>query len=129
MTTLRYRHLELTELEIDGTLALPAVDSMPRLETRAASVLGWLGAAVLFLVRVLVFTLGLTVRIGWPIAVELVCIALAAVGMVGRALDHAGCAAARHSRVLCAVGEALGQLSPPRVERAHRTAIAVRVVR
>jgi hypothetical protein len=106
---------------------------MPRLETRAASVLGWLGAAVLFLVRVLALTLGMATRIALPILREVVFIPFAAFGctadMVGRGLGHAGRAAARRSRLLCTVGEALVQLPPRRVERVQRTAIAVRVVR
>lgn len=122
---LRYRHLELTEIEIDDARMLPGVAS----EGCASSVLAAIGGAVLFVVRVTVFTLGLTVRIVLPTLGELVCIALAAVGLVGRGLDYVGCAAARRSWLIAASVDALAQLPPRRVERSNRTAITVRAVR
>lgn len=121
---LRYRR-ELTELEIEDALALPALDPMHSAEVRTASVLECAGRAVLFLGRVVVFTLG---RIVLPILGELVCLAFAGAGLLGRAFDHVGRAAARRSWLLTAAAEALAELpAPRRVERVQNgTTITVR---
>jgi hypothetical protein len=132
---LRYRHAELTEIELDGAFRLPAelgAALTPRVHVDG--VLELLGRAVLFVVRLVVFSLGLTARIVLPILGEIVCVALAALcctaGLVGRGLSHAGRAAAHRSWLIAAGRDALAKLPPPsRVERDHRTAIAVRVVR
>jgi hypothetical protein len=131
---LRYRH-ELTELEIEGALALPAeLGSAWTPQARGAGVLELFGQAVLGVVKVAVFAVGLTVRIVLPIAGELVCIALAAfgcsAGLLGRGLECAGRAAARRSWLITAGMDGLAQLPRSRrVEREQRTAIAVRVIR
>jgi hypothetical protein len=128
MRRLRYRR-ELTEIEILDARSLPAEHGSWVLpDARAASALEWLGRSVLFIVRALAITLGVTARIAWPIAVELVCIAITAscctADLVGRGLGYVGRAAARRSWIIAASRDALAKLPPPR--RVERTAIAVR---